>query len=78
MIFPLANINFRQVPKYHIQIRITVYILLGFPDGSVVKNPSTNAGDTEDMDLIPGSERSPDLRRKWKHAPVSLPRKSHE
>ena len=28
----------------------------GFPAGSVVKNPRTNAGD---MSLIPGSERSP-------------------
>jgi len=25
----------------------------------VVKNPPTNAGDVRDMDLIPGSERSP-------------------
>ena len=30
--------------------------LWGFPDGSVVKNPPTNAGD---MGLIPGSGRSP-------------------
>ena len=29
---------------------------LGFPDGSVVKNPPANAGDT---DSIPGSGRSP-------------------
>ena len=29
---------------------------LGLPCGSVVKNPSTNAGD---MGLIPGLERSP-------------------
>ena len=27
--------------------------------GSVVKNPSANAGDAEDMGLIPGSGRSP-------------------
>ena len=32
---------------------------LGFPSGSVVKNPPTNAGDTGDTALIPGSERSP-------------------
>ena len=31
-------------------------ILKGFPGGSVVKNPPTNAGDTG---LIPGSGRSP-------------------
>ena len=29
---------------------------MGFPGGSVVKNPPANAGDS---DLIPGSERSP-------------------
>ena len=28
------------------------------PDGSVVKNPPVNAGDTKDLGLIPGSERS--------------------
>ena len=32
------------------------YVLLGFPSGSVVKNPPANAGDP---DLIPGSGRSP-------------------
>ena len=31
----------------------------GFPGGTVVKNPPANAGDTRDMGLIPGSERSP-------------------
>ena len=31
---------------------------LGFPGGSVVKNPPANAGDTEDTSLIPGSGRS--------------------
>ena len=33
--------------------------LLGFPGGTVVKNPPANAGDTRDMGLIPGLERSP-------------------
>ena len=32
---------------------------LDFPDGSVVKNPPTNAGDIGDAGSIPGSERSP-------------------
>ena len=32
---------------------------MGFPDGSVVKNPPANAGDIGDAGLIPGSERSP-------------------
>ena len=31
---------------------------LDFPDGSVVKNPPTNAGDIGDAGSIPGSERS--------------------
>ena len=31
----------------------------GFPGGSVVKNVPASAGDTRDMCLIPGSERSP-------------------
>ena len=32
---------------------------MDFPGGSVVKNPSANAGDTEDVGLIPGQGRSP-------------------
>ena len=31
---------------------------LGFPDGSVVKNPSANAEDAGDMGSIPGTGRS--------------------
>ena len=33
--------------------------MLGFPGGSVVKNLPAKAGDTRDMGLIPGLERSP-------------------
>ena len=32
---------------------------MGFPGGSVVKNPPANAGDTGRAGLIPGSGRSP-------------------
>ena len=32
---------------------------MAFPDGSVVKNPPANAGDTRDEDPIPGSGRYP-------------------
>ena len=32
---------------------------MGFPDGSVVKNPFANAGDAGDVSSIPGSVRSP-------------------
>ena len=49
---------------------------VGFPDGSVVKNPPTNAGNTGDMGLIPGSGRFPQ-RRKWQPTPVFLPGESH-
>ena len=34
---------------------------MGFPGGTVVKNPPANAGDTRDMGLILGSEISPGL-----------------
>ena len=36
-----------------------MYVLLGFPGGSVVKKLPTNAGDARDTGLIPGSGRSP-------------------
>ena len=32
---------------------------MGFPGGSMVKNPLANAGDAGDVGLIPGSGRSP-------------------
>ena len=32
---------------------------MGFPDDSVVNNPSVNAGDSGDAGSIPGSGRSP-------------------
>ena len=32
---------------------------MGFPGGLVVKNPPANAGDAEDVGLIPGLGRSP-------------------
>ena len=46
---------------------------LGFPGGSVVKNPPTNAGD---RGLIPRLGRAP-WRRKWRPTPVFLPGRSH-
>ena len=41
----------------------------------MVKNPPANAGDVGDMDLIPGSGRSP-WRRAWPPTPVFLPGES--
>ena len=35
---------------------------MGFPGGSVVKNPPVNEGDTGDIDSIPGSGRCPGIR----------------
>ena len=32
---------------------------MGFPRGTVLKNPPANAGDTRDLGSIPGSGRSP-------------------
>ena len=37
----------------------TVILPEGFPGGSVGKESICNAGDLRDMDLIPGSRRSP-------------------
>ena len=34
-------------------------LVRGFPGGSVVKNPSANAGDPRDTGSIPGLGRSP-------------------
>ena len=42
---------------------------------SVVKNLPANAGATEDLGLIPGSERSPG--EEWQPIPVFLPGKSY-
>ena len=38
---------------------VSVCLTLGFPGGSVVKNLPASAGDSRDMDFIPGSGRSP-------------------
>ena len=46
---------------------------MGFPGGSVVKNPPAN---TEDTGSIPRSKTIPS-RRKWQPTPVFLPGKSH-
>ena len=35
------------------------YFVLGFPDGSVVKNLPVSVGDARHSKLIPGSGRSP-------------------
>ena len=37
---------------------VCIYIYVGFPGGSVVKNPPASAGATRDSGSIPGSGRS--------------------
>ena len=49
--------------------------LLGFPDGSVVKNLPASAGDTRVVGSIFGSGTFPQ-RKKWPPAPVFFPGKS--
>ena len=44
----------------YIYIHIYAYIYIGFPGGTVVKNPPAKAGDARDMNSIPGSGRSPE------------------
>ena len=46
----------------------------GFPGGAMVKKLHANAGDTGDVDSVPGSGRSPG-EGKWQHSPVFLPGK---
>ena len=47
------------VQMSHGWINYGISIQLGFPGGSVVKNPSANAGDAEDVGSIPGLGRFP-------------------
>ena len=53
--------NPSQIPRGDcIKIQLTSpFSSMGFPGGSVVKNPPANAGDTGHAGLIPGLERSP-------------------
>ena len=54
-------------------IIIETSLNMGFPGGSVVKDPPVNAGD---LGLIPGSERSPE-EGNGNFIPVLSPGKSH-
>ena len=38
---------------------LSLFEILSFPGGAVVKNPPARAGDLRDTDSVPGSERSP-------------------
>ena len=39
-------------------IRIVVVVIIGFPGGTMIKNPLASVGDTRDPSSIPGSGRS--------------------
>ena len=51
-------------------------IVTSFPGGTVVKNPSADAGDSKDVGLIPHLGRYLG-RGKWQLIPVFLPGESH-
>ena len=63
---PLVTVFFLNIDFF------LIIVYLGFPGGSVVKNPPASAGDAG---LIPGSGRSPG-EGKWQPTPVFLPWKS--
>ena len=52
-------------------------LLMGFPGGSMVKNPPANVGDAGDKGLIPESGRSPGEGNGNPLTPVFLPGESH-
>ena len=60
-------------PKLTLKFSHRIRRQLGFPGGSVVKNPPANAGDSGS---IPESGRSP-WRRKWEPTSVFLAGESH-
>ena len=63
----------------HIHSYIWGYIIygyMGFSGGTVVKNPSANAGDARDNGFHPWVRNIP-WSKKWYPTPVFLPRKSH-
>ena len=73
------------MPKYNLMFSKVIKKLLlfifckrgrGFPEGLMVKNPPSNAGDTGDMCSIPGLRSIPWIR-KWQPDPVFLPGKLH-
>ena len=61
-----------QIKGIYTHIYACIYIFMGFPGGSAVKNLPANAGDTG---LIPGSGRSPGVGNS-NPTPVFLPGKS--
>ena len=49
-----------KTPKgFELDLKMSMIEIVGFPGGAVIKNLSTNAGDTRDTGSIPRPERSP-------------------
>ena len=55
----MSNFHFFIVVHFCTSFTRDLIIVKGFPSGSVIKNPPTNAGDLRDEGLISGSGRSP-------------------
>ena len=61
MSFALAFSHLNLHSQSH-SVFLLVEVMIGFPGGSVVKNPSASTGDARDASSIPGSGRSPGER----------------
>ena len=61
MSFPLVFSHLNLHSQSHF-VFLLVEVIIGFPGGSVVKNPSASTGDARDASSIPGSGRSPGER----------------
>ena len=59
LLFTCLAIDCLFLRAYTASLRRSKQLYWGFPGGSVIKNPPASAGDTGDMGLIPGLERSP-------------------
>ena len=54
-----GEFSFFMIEQYSIIVCVCMYVYMGFPGGSVVKNPPAKTGDAGDMGLIPGLGRFP-------------------
>ena len=66
----------KELVIYSCDFCLALWNYLGFPGGSVVKNPLASAGATGDTGSVPGSGRSPG-EGNGNLLPVFLSRKSH-
>ena len=71
---PLKMISYLHFIFLTCILKRTLYLKLGFPGGSVVKNLSANTGDAS---WIPAWVGKIPWRRKWQPAPIFFPGKFH-